>query len=67
MNFKKWVKSIETAGYNGARMVAVIRLAWSKTALLYGMYLSTNMAVIFKYSIPYYSKEYKFICTFIIR
>jgi hypothetical protein len=21
MNFKKWVKSIQTAGYNGARMV----------------------------------------------
>ena len=28
MNFKKWVKSIQTAGYNGARMVT-----WLVTAL----------------------------------
>ena len=24
MNFKKWVKSIQTAGYNGARTVSII-------------------------------------------
>ena len=28
MNFKKWVKSIQTAGYNGVRTV-YIRLAWA--------------------------------------
>ena len=26
MNFKKWVKSIQTAGYNGARTVFIKRL-----------------------------------------
>ena len=26
MNFKKWVKSIQTAGYNGARTVLLIDL-----------------------------------------
>ena len=25
MNFKKWVKSIQTAGYNGARTVVELR------------------------------------------
>ena len=25
MNFKKWVKSIQTAGYNGARTVVVLK------------------------------------------
>ena len=26
MNFKKWVKSIQTKGYNGARMVFLLHL-----------------------------------------
>ena len=29
MNFKKWVKSIQTAGYNGARTVPMIDIMTS--------------------------------------
>ena len=29
MNFKKWVKSIQTAGYNGVRTVIFILIAWN--------------------------------------
>ena len=33
MNFKKWVKSIQTAGYNGARTVNVSDLIYSSNEL----------------------------------
>ena len=34
MNFKKWIKSIQTAGYNGARTVYIIRLLNTSPLLL---------------------------------
>ena len=30
LNFKKWIKSIQTAGYNGARTVYIILTLWMK-------------------------------------
>ena len=33
MNFKKWVKSIQTAGYNGARTVYEEILKWHSHSL----------------------------------
>ena len=34
MNFKKWVKSIQTAGYNGVRTVHLLLLVFNKTIII---------------------------------
>ena len=40
MNFKKWVKSIQTAGYNGARTVCIISISLDGPANLNGSVVS---------------------------
>ena len=44
MNFKKWVKSIQTAGYNGAR-TAVLTINKDRFAF----FISTVLDVLMKY------------------
>ena len=61
MNFKKWVKSIQTAGYNGARTVISISSIWSTELHSYKIYIyeckSTSFAT---WSKIYFDVDYDF-------
>ena len=42
MNFKKWVKSIQTSGYNGARTIVECYCTWTIEILSYFFILTTS-------------------------
>jgi hypothetical protein len=54
MNFKKWVKSIQTAGYNGAGTVNKLLQKWQETK---------SVLLILYFSMKKHLEEFEFFLT----